>query len=62
VTDFHVGDHVIVVAEGPGRGATGVVRWSREGFSAINWTDEHPKEFGGAVVPNADLRQCDPDP
>jgi hypothetical protein len=62
VTDFQAGDHVIVVGEGPGRGDTGVVRWSRDGFSAVNWTDEDPEEFGGSVVPNADLREYDPDP
>lgn len=61
-TDFQSGDQVIVAAEGPGHGDIGVVRWSRDGFSAISWLDEDPEEFGGSVVPNSHLRRHDPDP
>lgn len=59
-TDFQSGDHVVVIAEGPGRGDIGIVRWSRDGYSAINWIDEDPEEFGGSRVRNTDIRRCDP--
>jgi hypothetical protein len=59
-TDFQSGDHVILVADGPGHGDVGIVRWSRDGFSAINWIDEDPEEFGGSVVLNSRLRRYEP--
>lgn len=31
------------------------------GYSAINWADEDPEEFGGSVVRNQDLRRYVPD-
>ena len=59
-TDFQSGDQVVVVADGPGKGDVAVVRWSRDGFSAVNWVDEDPDEFGGSLLPNADLRRYEP--
>ena len=49
--DFPPGDRVILTEDG----AAATVRWSKDGYSAVDWADEDP-EFGGSVVANDRLR------
>ena len=50
--EFVPGDQVVLIEDG----THAVVRWSKEGYCAVNWLDEDPDEFGGSVVANARLR------
>lgn len=43
---FSPGDEVVPVEDG----TRAIVRWSNQGYCAVNWLDEDPKEFGGSVV------------
>jgi hypothetical protein len=54
VTDrnFSPGDRVIHIEDA----AVAIVRWSKDGYSAVNWVDEDPEEFGGSVVADERLR------
>ena len=49
---FSPGDEVVLVEEG----THAIVRWSKEGYCAVNWLDEDPEEFGGSVVAHERLR------
>jgi hypothetical protein len=40
-------------------GTTGIVHWSRNGYTHVYWDDDVPREdFGGSVVPNGKLRRA----
>jgi uncharacterized protein YodC (DUF2158 family) len=47
-SEFAVGDEVVFKEDG----AHAIVRWSKEGYSAVKWVDEDAEEFGGSVVAN----------
>jgi hypothetical protein len=50
--NFSPGDRVILTEDG----TAAIVRWSRDGYSAVNWVDEDSEQFGGSVVSNERLR------
>jgi hypothetical protein len=54
MTDKHFspGNRVILIEDG----IAAIVRWSMNGYSAVNWLDEDQEEFGGSVVSNERLR------
>ena len=49
---FSPGDEVVLVEDG----THAIVRWSKEGYCAVNWLDEDPEELGGSVVAHERLR------
>jgi hypothetical protein len=54
--EFRSDDEVVLVEDG----THAIVRWSKDGYCAVNWLDEDPEEFGGSVVPNERLRLAHP--
>jgi hypothetical protein len=49
---FSPGDEVVLVEDG----THAIVRWSKQGYCAVNWLDEDLDEFGGSVVAHERLR------
>jgi hypothetical protein len=54
---FAPGDRVILKEDG----TAAIVRWSTDGYSAVNWLDEDPEELGGSCIANDRLRLQDQD-
>ena len=50
--DFAPGDEVVLIEDG----THATVRWSRDGYCAVNWLDEDPDQFGGSMIANGRLR------
>jgi hypothetical protein len=51
-SEFAPGDEVVLIEDG----THAMVRWSEDGYCAVNWLDEDPEEFGGSVVAQERLR------
>jgi hypothetical protein len=49
---FRPGDEVVLVEDG----THAIVRWSKEGYCAVNWLDEGPRRARGSVVAHERLR------